>query len=117
LTLRIYADTRPSIPVTKNSWFDLAILDTQDQQPVVLPPRILETTYSASLGQRYADHRLLPLVNSNRIQVPSDAIKKTQTTGNHSVFMVLPQPIATHQEIPYYPHNNASGQGKKQQAQ
>jgi hypothetical protein len=112
LTLRIYPEPDKNTDTRKTKpWFDVAIESVQAQQKVILPARPHETTYSATIGKRYPDNKLIPFASSNITYVPPGKIVPDQVKESQIVFKPVPQPITASRKIAICTNNSASGQG------
>ncbi|MEI6068006.1 MAG: DUF4912 domain-containing protein [Methylococcaceae bacterium] len=111
LTLRIYSEPdNLADTLKKKPYFDVAVDGAQAKKNITLPQHTHQTTYSATLGNRYQNDSQAPLASSNITHVPPGKVMphpaEVSPTGDKS----SPQSVIANQGTSFYKNNSASGQ-------
>ncbi|MEY3759576.1 MAG: hypothetical protein RIR39_1067 [Pseudomonadota bacterium] len=115
LTLRIYSEPDNLADMLKKKpYFDVAVEGAQAQKIIVLPQHTYQTTYSATLVNRYQNINQVPLASSNITHVPPGKVMPHPTKASLTGVKFMPQPIIVSLGTSFYKNNSASGQGINQ---
>ena len=116
LTLRVYPESDKNADVRQAaSWFDVEISGMQAQQTVSLPIRGDENSYSASIGQRYADNNITVFATSKTVDAPRGKAAAYQMRDDQNELTgSIPQTIVSPHSATHYLSKNASGQSNSQ---
>lgn len=116
LTLRVYSEPDKNAEISQTKpWFDVAINSAQAQQTVPLPIRGDENSYSASIGQRYADNNLTVFATSKTVDAPRGKVTACQKRDDQNESAeTMPQKIISPHSATHHLSKNASGQSNSQ---
>ncbi|MEI6267941.1 MAG: DUF4912 domain-containing protein [Methylococcaceae bacterium] len=115
LTLRIYSEPdNLTDTLKKKPYFDVAVEGAQAQKNIALPWHTHQTTYSATLVNRYQNNSQAPLASSNITHVPPGKVMPPPAKGSPIGVKSTPQPVIASRKTYFYKNNSASGQGINQ---
>ena len=115
LTLRIYSEPdNLADTLKKKPYFDIAVNGTQAKKNIVVPWHTHQTTYSATLVNRYQNDSQAPLAYSNITHVPPGKVMPPPEKGRPIGVKSSPQSVIASLGTYFYKNNSASGQGINQ---
>ena len=111
LTLRIYSEPdNLADTLKKKPYFDVAVDGTQAKKNIDLPWHTHQTSYSATLDNRYQNDRQVPLASSNITHVPLGKVMPHPAKGSPTGGKSTPQSVIASLGTSFYKNNSAAGQ-------
>ncbi|MEI6333282.1 MAG: DUF4912 domain-containing protein [Methylococcaceae bacterium] len=111
LTLRIYSEPdNLADALKKKPYFDVAVDGTQAKKHIDLPWHTHQTSYSATLDNRYQNDNQAPLASSNITHVPLGKVMPHPDKARLIGVKSTPQSVIASLGTSFYKNNSASGQ-------
>ena len=111
LTLRVYSEPdNLADTLKKKPYFDVAVEGAQAQKNIVVPWHTRQSTYSATLVNRYQNDRQAPLASSNITHVPLGKVMPHPAKARLIGVKSTPPSVIASLGTSFYKNNSASGQ-------